>query len=261
VHTRAPPSAIGAAHDWGAALAWAGRGDWDSAFVALQRYTRSTTHPRGPVWSFGLAAVGAWVGALDPALPLELRPAALRSPFSRSDDGRAELAWLDGLLACAQGNVAGLDSARASLLASGVPATPVLARSLHGLADTESTPATLLDAQTAVADEAWAFRYGADHPFVIAVDRISTARGLLASGDTATATRLLRLNETELPGTLQPLPAIHQVLATLTLDVLARSAEARGEARPTQYYRALFAERTEGVLAPHRAIPASCTSR
>jgi hypothetical protein len=261
VHTRAPPSAIGAAHDWGAALAWAGRGDWDSAFVALQRYTRSATHPRGPVWSFGLAAVGAWVGALDPALPLELRPAALRSPFSRSDDGRAELAWLDGLLACAQGNVAGLDSARATLLASGVPATPVLARSLHGLADTESTPATLLDAQTAVADGAWAFRHGADHPFVIAVDRISTARGLLASGDTATATRLLRLNETELPGTLQPLPAIHQVLATLTLDVLARSAEARGEAQRTQHYRALFAERTEGVLAPHKAIPASCTNR
>ena len=263
---RGAPATTVAAHDWGTALAWAGRGDWDAAFVALQRYTRTTTHPRGAVWSYGLAAAGTWLGALDPAAAQALRASAVRSEFGRSDTGRAEVAWLDGIIACARGDAAALRQARERLAISRAAGAGALVHSLRAfdavLAGEAFNAAAFADAEFAAADSAWAFRHGANHPIVIAINRLTAGRLLLDDGDTATADRMLRLHETDLPGTLQPLPAIHLVLGTLALPELARIAEARGANERARQYRSLFAERSDRAPAAWRAAgPAPCAGR
>src|SRR5690606_37765106 len=86
--------ARGARPAWAAALAWAGRGAWDSAYAAAHRYARTTVHPNGALWAYGLAAAGAWLGELPADSALGLRDAALRSERGRAPDGAAEVAWL-----------------------------------------------------------------------------------------------------------------------------------------------------------------------
>lgn len=56
VHAHGGRPGVLAAQTWAAALSWAGRGAWDSAFTSLQHYARITEHPRGPLWAFGVAA-------------------------------------------------------------------------------------------------------------------------------------------------------------------------------------------------------------
>jgi TolB-like protein len=107
VALRKPSTDVGAAHIWGSALAWAGRGAWDSAFVQLREYSRATLAPSGPLWAYGLAATGAWLGTISTDSALTLRSAATRSAAGKSAEGSAEIAWLDGVLACTRGDRAG----------------------------------------------------------------------------------------------------------------------------------------------------------
>src|SRR5690606_31924475 len=75
-------------------------------------------HPNGALWAYGLAAAGAWLGELPADSALGLRDAALRSDRGRPPDGAAEVAWLDGLLACTRADDAALARARETLAAS-----------------------------------------------------------------------------------------------------------------------------------------------
>ncbi len=47
------------------ALSWAERGAWDSALVAMDRLVRSGTDSTAALSAYGLAVVGAWLGAVD----------------------------------------------------------------------------------------------------------------------------------------------------------------------------------------------------
>ncbi|HSJ32388.1 MAG TPA: serine/threonine-protein kinase, partial [Longimicrobiales bacterium] len=245
-----PAPGVVAAHLWGGALAWAGRGAWDSAFAAARQYARTATHPRGALWAYGLVTAGAWLGRLHPDSSASLRELAARSEAAAHDDGQAELAWLDGLIACTRGRDPALARARAVLESSGAPAAPTLAASLAALADaraghTADAARALAALEAANADRSWQQRHGAQHPFVIAINRIAAARWLLTAGDTGAAIGLLRLHETDLPNTLQPLPAVNQVLGTFTLPLLADVEAARGRVPLARRHRAAWQERAD----------------
>jgi hypothetical protein len=97
------------------------------------------------------------------------------------------------------------------------------------------------------ADSAWAFRFGSRHPFLIAINRFAASRWLLASGDSVRAERLLRLHQTDLPGTLHPMQSVHLILGTLLLPELSGIEGARGLPDRARQTRVLFEERADLV--------------
>jgi hypothetical protein len=244
---------VEAAQAWALALALAGRGSWDAALESLHDYTRSAMHTRGALWAYGLAAVGAWVGALHPDSALAMRAAALLSEPAEAPDGVAEIAWLDGLIACTRGDADALRAARGRIGDSTAEYAATLEASLAametGMAGRfDQAARDLARIEWDNADAARQFELGSRHPFVTAIDRLATGRWLLAGGDTAQAVRMLLLHETELPGSLHPLPVANMILGSLALPTLARIEEARGLADRAERLRVLFRERTD--LAP-----------
>jgi hypothetical protein len=233
VAERASP-ATAAAHVWGAALAWAGRGGWDSAAVYVTRYARITGQPAGPLRAYGLGVMGMFAGSFPASSIGPLRQMALRSKEAGTESGRAELAWLDGLLACVAGDQGTLRQKREALDRSSVGSAPALARSLRAfelIAAGDSRPGAraLMDLESENADASWDFRFGAAHPLVSAVNRLAAARLSLEEGDTAAAAQLLHLHESNLPTSLQPLPAILAVAGSASLSELANVARAQGD--------------------------------
>jgi tetratricopeptide (TPR) repeat protein len=247
-----------AAQDWADALAWAGRGRWDSAHASLQRYVRAGTRPEASLWAYGLAATGAWLGVLAPDSARALRAAAARAVEDAG--GRAELAWLDGLVACAAGDRDALDDAGRRVRAADAPAGRTLLTSLTAMSSAidgrpDEVGATLAELELSNADSAWAFRFGARHPFLVSVDRIAAAHWLLRSGDTLAAVPFLRLHETDLPGTLQPLPAVQVAFGTHLLPQLAGVLEQIGRSREAGTFRAIHAERADRSSPMSQARP------
>jgi tetratricopeptide (TPR) repeat protein len=238
-----PQPAILAAHTWGMALARAGRGDWDSAFAAGRRYARMTALATGPLWAWGLAVTGAWLGHLDPDSALALRDIAAKSEHASSARGDAEVTWLDGILACTRGDAAELRAGRKRLEASKEGARPLLARSLAAFeaalsgrrADAARSLAAL---EWEMAEQSEERASGAYHPFFSAVNRLAAGHWLLEAGDTAQALRLLLLHESDLPASLHPLQSINIVLATAALPELARVEAARGQSERARQLRA-----------------------
>jgi hypothetical protein len=242
VRASEPRPDILAAHDWGAALSWAATGVWDSAFAAAQRYAGSTAHPGGALWAFGLGSVGAWLGALTPDSLTALRQRALASDLGRSQEGRAEVAWLDGIVACATGDTAALRAQRLLLDRSAAHGGPALHRSLAAMENaltgrTVAAGRALAQLEWENADRGWQFEHGAIHPFFTAVNRLAAGRWLLAAGDTAEVTRLLLLHQTSLPQPLHPLPDVNMLLAGYTFRELALLEEARGRPERGRGYR------------------------
>jgi hypothetical protein len=241
-----PRPAILAAHTWGSALAHAGLGAWDSAVQASRQYARLTTHPAGPMWAFGLAVAGAWLGELHPDSARLLRDAALRAEYGKTDEGRAETAWLDGLLACTQADAEALRAERAWLQSNATYASPYLARSLLAFEDAlngrrAEAARSLAALEFQMADSARTIELGARHPFLSAVNRLAAASWLREAGDTAQALKLLLLHETDLPSSTHPLQAVNLVLATAAFPELARIEDARGQPERAQRYRARIA--------------------
>ena len=175
------------------ALSWAERGAWDSALVAMDRLVRSGTDSTAALRAYGLAVVGAWLGAVDQREADVRRKAAVTAAQGNAAD-RAEVAWLDGLMAVTRRGRVGIAEARAALQKSGDPAAGALDRSLAAFDDGLTGPAAA--AGKAMAELEWqqaaigapAF---AQHPFTIGVDRLAAARWLAESGDGDQALRLL----------------------------------------------------------------------
>jgi hypothetical protein len=261
VRLHEPRPEIVAAHDWSTALSWAGRGVWDSAFVAARRYSDATTHPGGALWAFGLTSVGAWLGALLPDSLAALREHALASDLGRSPEGRAEVAWLDGIVACAGRDTSALRAQRLLLERSGAPGAAALHLSLAAMENalagrTVAAGRALAQLEWENADRGWHFAHGAVHPFFTAVNRLAAGRWLLAAGDTAEVMRLLLLHQTSLPQPLHPLRAVNMLFAGYTFQELARLEEARGRPERGQRYR----ERARTTSNPSfvDAAPAAC---
>jgi hypothetical protein len=119
--TRAVGAALRAANAW----AWAARGRWDSALTTMGEVARTETKVpgTGPAFAFqdyGLAVVGALVGATAPESADVRRPRVVAYVAGLRDDGfdrfaGAWLAWMDGVLGFARGDRRAIRAARGAL--------------------------------------------------------------------------------------------------------------------------------------------------
>jgi tetratricopeptide (TPR) repeat protein len=175
------------------ALSWGGRGAWDSALVGLDRWAAGDSDSLAALRPYGLAALGVWLDAVDPSEALSRR--AVASQGARTGTGRAELAWLDGLLAAGRRDRGGMAAARGALRRSGDSAWRALDRSLAAFdaalrgdnREAGQTMAALEWEQAALRAPDFA-----GHPLAIPANRLAAARWLAASGDVEQALRLLR---------------------------------------------------------------------
>ena len=212
----APPN-VRAAHAWAEAVALAGLDDWDAAVVAARRFARESAERRAALWSYGLGAVGVWLGHLSPDEIVSLRGLAARSPAARSAPGAAELAWIDGLVAVAWRDPSALAEHREALERSEAGAAPDLARALRAfeiaLAGSEGAAAdSLARLEWEMAARGWVYRWAGDHPFANAVHRIAAGGWLEARGDSSEAARLSRWREATLPGRLYPVQEVNRLI-------------------------------------------------
>ena len=190
-----PKPALAEEHSRLLAEAWASRGAWDSTLAIAARYAKL---PSGadPLHPYRLAVVAAWVRAVPPARALALRPLAVRAASNPRPNAmvRAELAWLDGVLAVTRHDRDGLVKARERLRLTDTVSTDLLDRTL-GAFEADFSGERALAART-LASTNWQNPdllvpgYGA-HPYVIAVSRLTAARWLAEEGALADADRLL----------------------------------------------------------------------
>lgn len=244
---RGPTPEMAAAMWMAKAGAWATRGAWDRALEALDRWVAISSDPQTPLRAYGFAVLGTWMGAVSPDQARQRRAAAVRSAAASDPEGRAELAWLDGVLAWSGGDVESLEDARERARHSGGDHAGQLAASLDALrsavtGEREKAARALATLELRRAD------VGANdvlipHPLMAAVHRLTAARGLLAAGDTAEATRLLNWHETQFWIARVHAELANRIAEPLALLERARIAEARGlDQRAGALYRG-FLER------------------
>jgi hypothetical protein len=246
---RQPRRGLTAAMWLGKGLGLAGRGAWDSALVAMDRWVGLTSGgaadeaPDAALVAYGLAVAGVQVGALDSEAAASRRAAAAASPYASEPEGRAELAWLDGLAAHAAGDSAGLAAARRAVAGSGSRFSEWLDGSLSAFqrelgGDTDLAGRELADLEMEAAERTAEFSWASTHPYLMSLDRLAAARWLLAEGDTARASRLLSWHEAEYWSAHRFADAVNSMLAPLALLERARVAEARNDrSRAARDYR------------------------
>jgi TolB-like protein/tetratricopeptide (TPR) repeat protein len=179
---------------------WAARGAWDSALAATDRYAQTSegTDSKAPLGAYRLAVLAAWVGAVAPAEANHRRVAASRSLVDLGVGQRAEMLWLDGLLAFTGQNRPALASAHAALDRMQDPGARVAARTL-GAMDLALTGSMVRAAESlaALQREQTERTYQDIQllPSLLPVGRMLAARWLTMAGDTAQALRLLAWND------------------------------------------------------------------
>lgn len=251
-----------AAAQWlGRSLAWAARGAWPWALEDAERWTGLSADPWAGLRAYGLATVGASLGAVEPETAGRLRAAAVRSRASNTPEGRAELAWLDGILAYLQGDEQALAAAAAALRESGAPARARLERSLGAFrlaaAGDRNGAARRLAALEEETAAGLVALYGARTPSphlsnLSAVNRLTAARWLLESGDTSRAERLLSWHEAI--GPIDPAELINRTVEPIALLERARIEEARGRDSLARAHYAAFLERYDHPPPAHGAL-------
>jgi hypothetical protein len=169
------------------------------------------------LWSYGLGAVGSWLGTTAPDDLAALRELAARSDAVRSAAGAAELAWIDGIVAVTRRDRRALAEHRQALERSDAGAARELVRALRAfeaaLGGLEGEAAdSLARLEWEMAAGGWINRWAGDHPFANAVHRTAASRWLEARGDSAEATRLRRWHEATLPGRLYPVQEVNQLI-------------------------------------------------
>jgi tRNA A-37 threonylcarbamoyl transferase component Bud32/TolB-like protein/tetratricopeptide (TPR) repeat protein len=190
-----------AASMWlGAGLGYAGRGAWDSALVAMNRWVRLDEDATAPLVTYGLAVTGGALGGLEPKVVAAARPRLPSGAASLMPEEAAELAWLDGVLAFTSRDPKALKGARDRLQASGSAYVELLDSSLASFqlaltGQTERAARALAGLEWKSAERLLHDAYAQYHPYFNAVNRLSAVPWLLASGDTAQAARLLRWHD------------------------------------------------------------------
>jgi len=213
----------------GIALAWAERGAWDSALIAMGESVKREPHPR----EYSIAVLGAWLGAVAPQEAIARRPAAERmiealEPGAHKSDLRGMLAWLDGFLAFVTRDGAALEKARTAASRSGHPDAGIIDRSLADFSralggERHAAALDLVALDRLCAGNYWR-RCGHTVTPNIAAHRLSAATWLLEAGDTAQAARLLIWHEAVFASWHWSF-----VVRPLAYLMLARIEEARGQ--------------------------------
>jgi tetratricopeptide (TPR) repeat protein len=261
VQVGVPPSTAAAQHR-GLAWAWAERGDWDSALANIGRAVRLEPDRRsdeGPtaIDEFALAVLGVWLGVVDSAEALSRRPAAATAINGFRDEklrqwSRADLAWLDGLLAFARRDQGGLARAREDVRKSGDPDASTAERSLAAFG--RALGGNRAGAGRDLAELEWRCvntgKCGAAR-FSVSVQRLAAGTWLLEAGDTAQAARLLTWHEAAVGAWTASFSYAVTPLAYLTL---ARIEEAQGQANPATEHYQQFLRRYDSPMPGQRHL-------
>jgi hypothetical protein len=220
----------------------------------MDRLVASETDSAAALESYGLAVVGSWLGAVDQGEADARRKAAVTLAQANSAD-RAEVAWLDGLAAAGRRDRRSLADARAALRGTGDPSVNALDRSLASF-DAALSGATGA-AGTAMASLEWqeAALSAPDftrHPYTIAVDRLTAARWLAASGDADQALRLLTWMDG--PFFIHP-STVYSVMLTGLVDLeRGRIEEQRGRVGAARNYYREFLRLYDRPVTNHRRL-------
>ena len=200
VIARRPFPPVAAGQYLAMAVAQAQRGAWDSSLVAIDGYITRSADPNATAYAYRMAVVGAWLGALAPDVASARRAGAMRDSANLAPASRAELAWLDGLLAVASRDVTALAAARRALRGADTTTAPMLERSLAAFAsaldgDRDRAADSLVALERDRAERGLS-RYRSDaHPFLTAVNRLAAGRWLRERGQPGDAALLLSWHE------------------------------------------------------------------
>jgi len=258
VLARRPVTAVAAGEYLAIAVAQAQRGAWDSSLVALDGYVARATSPDAALYAYRMAVIGAWLGALAPDVASARRVTAVRDSTSLALESRAELAWLDGMLAVTKQDGRALAIARQMLGGEDTTSTRMLGRSLAAFADAvagnrDRAADSLVALERERAEKGLA-RWASDpHPFLTAVNRLAAGRWLRERGEAGEAARLLTWHE----AVLYPLRETRQ--ANAAVDGLAyleraRAADALGQKNVARDYYQRFLVRYDAPTLLHRHL-------
>ena len=236
------------------ALSWAARGAWDSALVAMDQFVRSGTDREAALRAYGLAVVGVWLGAVNQREADARRQAAVTVAQANAAD-RAEIAWLDGLVAVSRGDRSGIADARAAIQRTGDSSATALDRSLAAF--DAALGGNKARAGKAMAELEWqeaatGARAFVRHPYTIPVDRLAAARWLAESGDGEQALRLLAVVDG--PYLLHPSTPYSIMLTPLADLERARIEERQGRTELARNYYEEFLRIYDRPVAAHRSL-------
>jgi hypothetical protein len=256
-----PAPDVAARHRRFLAQGWVTRGAWDSVSVALEEDAKQEP---GDWWTaldqYALTVAGVWLGGLDASEAAKRRGAAARMVEQRPVDERqpyfqAMLVWLDGMLAWARGDVAGLESARRELeKMDGLDITWKSERERSLAAFQLALAGATRKAGLALAALEWQraeqLSDGAFAQYLTALDRLAASRWVLEAGDTAQAARLLTWNEAwgGTSGSVGSMFASHAYLER------ARIEDARGNGPLAQEYYQDFLFQYDMPTPKHRHL-------
>jgi serine/threonine-protein kinase len=242
-------SALRTANAW----AWAARGRWDSALANIAEAASERPGVLGiprqhgvggavpAIESYALAVLGAWLGAIDTAVPAQRRAGAMSAAENLSDsesrrDAKGRVAWLDGLLAVARGNGGALAEARRAAAMSGYYQDTLVDRSLAAFAAARRGDRLGAGRQLARLADQCNDTPSCNHITPpIAVQRLAAAGWLAEAGDLEQARRLLRYQDKNCCTGWQS--GFEEVLRAPTLLARARLEERIGDRpRAVEFY-------------------------
>ena len=236
-------------------LFWAMRGAWDSALVGRDQLVQSPTDTLSMLYAYQTAVLAAWVGAMPTTEALRRRPAVAPLALARGPGWVAEMAWLDGILAVANGDINALVAARATLKASGGKWTAHLDRSLGAFemalrGDRRSAASAMTALELELGDRYLFFTWNraTPHHLLRGVDRLAAAEWLLDQGDGVQALPLLTWHQT-FPGFDDKVP-----LAPLAFLLTAKIEDAQGDTAAARYNYEEFLRRFDLPMPPQRHL-------
>ena len=237
------------------ALGWAMRGAWDSALAVAAELADSAPVERVERFileRYRLAVLAAWLGAIDPAAAGAPAQAAHRAVANlpadeHTEDERATLTWLDGLLAIARRDRTSLDAAERAARRSHAATARYVERSLRALSYRLDGAATRVGDSLVAADDgvAWDELEPGIVTTILSVNRLAGAEAYLSVGDTSKAVRLLVWHEAELNGdNVSP-----QLFAPFAYLLLARIEAAEGQHAVAREHYEQFLRRYDHPVA------------
>lgn len=245
---REPNSTVASALWQGKALSWVTRGAWDSALVAVDRAADVSPRPPVRVFAYGLAVTGAVLGASTADAAVRRRPVP---DADWTPQHRAELAWLDGVLAWVRRDPAALALSRNALAADSAPFIAAFRASLAALAESDDAAAAARALARLEFDNADRFSpppLASPYPFLVPIHRLVAARWLRDTGADGEAAHLLTWSDAI--GRAWP-TSVNTTLATYALLDRGEIAEADGQASRARWF---FAELLQRMDHPSPAL-------
>jgi tRNA A-37 threonylcarbamoyl transferase component Bud32/TolB-like protein len=246
------------------AWAWAERGAWDSALSIMTDVALKHPGPYRPgerpilaLESYGMAVLGAWIGATSHTLAVQRRAAAVRVIGELPNgeirhDALGRLAWLDGILGFAQRDRQAIRAARRAAAQSGYYQKQLVDRSLWAFDQALTGNRKKAGKALAQLEEQCVLQVGCNHRTPhIAVQRFAAAEWLQEAGDLERAARLLRYQDEPQRGWQW---IFRDALAGPTYMLRARIEERRGNATLALEYYQQFLRRYDSAVQPQRHL-------